>query len=114
MAVRRLQYARELEEGLAKTGSLEKSYKKAVKKSEVGAIATAKKKLKKLFGKKKVVKPTASEKQVIKKRLKKKYPQMSQAGWGKPKKVTKRTKQISKGLKQAGLSEKEIAKFRKK
>ena len=114
MAVRAKQYAQELEKGLAKTGSLEKAHKVAATKSEAGLIEKTKQRIAKLFGKKKTVKPTANEKQLIQKRLKKKYPQMAQAGWGKPKKVTKRTKQVSGQLAKAGLTKEEIAKLRKK
>lgn len=124
MAVRRKQYAQELEKELAGNKSLEEAHKAAAKKATVkrtgksdekSLIAKTKQRLAKLFGKKKTVKPTASEKRVVKKRVKKKYPQMAQAGWGKPKKkVTKRTKQVSGQLAKAGLTKEEIARFRKK
>lgn len=124
-AIRVQQYAQELEKGLAGNKSFKTAHETAAEKARVRAakakkaeeslIAKTKKHLAKLFGKKKeVVKPTASEKRIVKKRLKKKYPQMAKAGWGKPKKITKRTKQVSKQLANAGLTEKEIAKFRKK
>lgn len=99
MGVRRLQYSQELEKQLAKDKSLKAAHKKAAekarikkvkaKKAEANLIAKAKKKLVEVFGKKKTVKPTASEKKVVKKRLKKKYPLMAQAGWGKPKRKRK-------------------------
>jgi len=124
MGVRVKQYAQELEKQLGKSKDIEKSHEQAVEKATVqqtnkstekGLVAKTTQRIAKLFGKKKTVKPTAGEKQVVAKQLKKKYPQMAQVGWGKPKKkATKRTKQISGGLKQAGLTEKEIAKFRKK
>lgn len=102
MGVKNLQYAQELERQLGKGKSVEEAHKQAAKKAtvkatvkktekptEAGLIKRTKQKIAKLLGKKKTVKPTAGEKQVIQKRLKKKYPQMAQAGWGKPKKKKK-------------------------
>lgn len=124
MAVRRLQYAQELEKELGAGKSVKKAHEKAAKKatvrrtkklSEASLVEKTKQRIAKLFGKKKTVKPTASEKRVVQKRLKKKYPQMAQISWGKPKKkTTKRTKKVSGQLTKAGLTEKEIAKLRGK
>ena len=68
-----------------------------------------------------VVKPTKSEKKVITKRLKKKYPQMYKKDWIKRLKKnvkkelksreTLRTKQYIQRLRGAGVSEKEIKKL---
>lgn len=96
-AIRVQQYAQELEKELAGKKSFETAHEMAAEKARVKATETkkaeeslitkTKKHLAKLFGKKKeVVKPTASEKRVVKKRLKKKYPQMAKTEWGKPKK----------------------------
>jgi len=61
----------------------------------------------------KVVKPTAMEKLLVKKRLQTKYPQMYKPGWGKTL-TPSRTDDITSRLKKAGLSDSDIAKFRTK
>jgi len=130
MATRRLQYSQEIEAQLAKGKTLEEAHNIAAEKSETtrkvkttkkpsekGLIERTKQRIAKLFGRKKTkktVKPTAGEKQVVQKRLKEKYPQMAKTGWGKPRKATKRTKQVSGQLAKAGLTEAEIRKLHKR
>jgi len=110
MGTRLSQYAKNYEGNYAKTGSTGGSHEKAEKGSRTMA---------------KVVKPTAAEQRKIDARLKAKYPQMYDDNWpGRLKKkvkaelerqkTSKRTKQVSSGLKAAGLSDKEIAKLRGK
>jgi hypothetical protein len=124
MGTRQLKYAQIVEKELAEGTPFSEAHKIANEKSQIkrrvevekpkeSLISKTKKRLAKVFGKKKIVKPTASEKKIIKKQLKKKYPQMSQPGWGKPKKLTERTKQVSGQLSKS-LTKEEIAKFRKK
>ena len=66
-----------------------------------------------------MAKATKKEQQEVTRRLRKKYPQMytkegkpKEKYFGKPVKKTKRTKQAESQLKAAGLTEKDIAKFR--
>jgi hypothetical protein len=100
MGTRQLKYAQIVEKELAKGTPFSKAHEIADEKSQIGRrvevekskeslISKTKKNLARVFGKKKVVKPTASEKKIVEKELKKKYPQMSQPGWGKPKRKRK-------------------------
>lgn len=107
MGVRRHQYAKEVEKNIAKGMTLDKAHKAAVARSKVqpevktrtgkkvpseeGMLKKMKRRLKELWGGEKTYLP------------KKKKP-----------KKTARTKQVESGLKKAGLSESDIAKFRTK
>lgn len=108
MGVRRHQYAKEVEKNIVAGMSLDKAHKAAVAKSKVQPEAKTTRTGKKAPSKEGLVKKT-------KRRLKEL--------WGGektylPKKEksneTTRTKVVESGLKQAGLSESDIAKFKKK
>jgi hypothetical protein len=66
------------------------------------------------MARKKVVKPTAAEKKIIDRRLRRKYPQMFKPGWGKSKSLLgEYAKQTGSGGSLAGASGSDLAEIQK-